>query len=266
MPHVQVALAAAGFRRYATYRQAALAGAFTNVVFGFMRCYILLVVAAQAGGSVGGYTGPQLVSYVWLGQGLLAVVNSWTQLDLAERVRTGDVVADLLRPINPLWTYLWTDLGRAGFAMVTRFIVPVVVGAIAFGLYVPRHLLTYPLFLVSTALAVLVCFACRYLISLTAFWMLDIRGVTMFWVFVSGAASGLYFPLAILPGWLSAVLWVATPFPALMQAPLDVAVERGGLAHGLLVTGGQLVWVVLLLLACRWVQHNAVRKLVVQGG
>ena len=43
------ALAWSGFRRYATYRQATVAGAFTNTVFGFLRCYVLLAVAARCG-------------------------------------------------------------------------------------------------------------------------------------------------------------------------------------------------------------------------
>src|SRR5439155_10705349 len=53
------ALAAAGFRRYATYRQATLAAAFTNSIFGFLRCYVLLSPVAALGGSVAGYSGPR---------------------------------------------------------------------------------------------------------------------------------------------------------------------------------------------------------------
>ncbi|WP_436495900.1 ABC transporter permease [Actinokineospora sp. HUAS TT18] len=258
------ALMVAGFRRYATYRQATVAGIFTNSVFGFLRCYVLLAVAA--GGTVAGYSGPQLITYVWLGQGMLAVVNTWTTLELAEQVRSGDIVADLLRPMDPLWTYLWTDLGRAGFSLLTRFSVPLLVGALAFGLYVPEHAATYALTALSIVLAVVVGFACRYLVGLTSFWLLDVRGVQMFWTFASGAGSGLYFPLAILPDWLTAVLWFGTPFPSLLQAPLDVAVERGGFGHVAAVIGGQVVWAVVLLLACRVVQARAVAKLVVQGG
>jgi len=41
------ALVGSGFRRYATYRQATIAGSFTNIVFGFLRCYVLLAVAAS---------------------------------------------------------------------------------------------------------------------------------------------------------------------------------------------------------------------------
>ena len=39
---------AAGFRRFATYRQAMLAAVFTNTMFGFLRSAILLAVAITA--------------------------------------------------------------------------------------------------------------------------------------------------------------------------------------------------------------------------
>ena len=42
------ALARAGFRRYSTYRQATVAAAFTNTVFGFLRCYVLLARSRPA--------------------------------------------------------------------------------------------------------------------------------------------------------------------------------------------------------------------------
>lgn len=260
------ALVVAGFRRYATYRQATLAGAFTNIVFGFLRCYVMLAVAASAGGMLRGYDGAQLATYVWLGQGMLSVVNMWVSLDLAERVRTGDVVADLLRPINPLWTYLWTDVGRAGFAMLTRFVVPMAAGLVFFELYLPRRPGTYLLVACSIAAAVVLGFAGRYLVGLTAFWLLDVRGVMMAWSVLSTVASGLYFPLPILPDWLYAGLWVGTPFPSLLQATVDIAVERGGPGHGLLLLAGQVAWAAVLLALCEVVQRRAVRKLVVQGG
>jgi ABC-2 type transport system permease protein len=262
---VFTALTAAGFRRFSTYRMATFAGAFTNSVFGFLRCYVLLSVAGSAG-RLAGYDSTQLATFVWTSQGLLAVVGSWNQLDLAERVRTGDVVADLLRPVSTLAQYLCVDLGRAGYGMLTRFVAPMTVGLLTFELYLPRHALSYALFVVSVLLAVLIAFCARYLIGLTAFWLLDIRGVNMLWVFLWGAGSGLYYPLPLLPQWAQVGLWVATPLPSTLQAPLDIAVERGGLGHAGLVLSAQLAWVLVGLLACRLVQRRAVRRLVVQGG
>jgi ABC-2 type transport system permease protein len=252
----------AGFRRYATYRQAMVAGAFTNTVFGFMRCYIFLSVT-DAAGRAAGYDRAQLATFVWVAQGLLVVVNYWGSLDLADKVRSGDVVAELLRPVDLMLSYLATDLGRACYAALTRFVVPVAVGMLAFDFYLPARPQTYALFAASTLLAVLICTTCLYLIALTSFWLMDMRGVNMMWVFAAGAGSGLYFPLPFLPDWLQTVLWVGTPFPALMQAPLDVLVERGS---ALVLIAGQTTWLITAVTVARIVQHRALRRLVIQGG
>jgi ABC-2 type transport system permease protein len=257
-----VALVGAGFRRYATYRQATIAGAFTNTMFGFMRCYIFLSVTDTAG-QAAGYDRAQLATFVWVAQGLLAVVNYWGTVDLAEKIRSGDVVGELLRPVDLMTNYLATDLGRAAHAALTRFVVPVAVGMLAFDFYLPARPHTYALFALATLLSVLICSTCLYLVALTAFWLLDVRGVTMMWVFASGAGSGLYFPLPFLPDWLETLLWVATPFPSLMQAPLDVLVERGS---AVALIGGQLVWLAVVFTIARLVQHRALRRLVIQGG
>src|SRR5262245_64769107 len=95
-----LALAAAGFRRYATYRAAMVAAVVTNSVFGFLRFAVMLAVLDAGARTVAGYDEPQLATFVWAGQGLIGVVLLWAPPDLAERIRTGDVVTDLLRPIE----------------------------------------------------------------------------------------------------------------------------------------------------------------------
>ena len=261
------ALAAAGFRRYATYRQATAAGVFTNTIFGFLRCYVLLAVAAgAAGGLAAGYDREQLATFVWAGQGMLAVAALWGWAELADRIRTGDVAADLLRPVPPVVSYLAADLGRAGHAGLTRFVPPMLVGALFFDLYEPRRAQTVPLFVLSALLATLACFGCRYLLNCLAYWLLDLRGPMTLWTLASGLLVGLYFPLRFLPGWLCLALWLGTPFPSLLQAPLDVLVERDPPAVQAGIVAVQAVWAALTLAACGWVQRRAERRLVVQGG
>ncbi len=260
-------LAWSGFRRYATYRQATAAGAFTNIVFGFLRCYVLLAVARGAvGGRPGGYDGRQLATYVWVGQGLLTVVALWGWTDLADRIRTGDIGADLLRPVSPVIGYLAPDVGRAGHGMLTRFLPPLIVGAAFFPLYVPDRWPTVPLFALSIVLAVVGSFGCRFLVNATAYWLHDARGPIMLWTLSSGVLAGLYFPLRLLPDWLAITLWLATPLPGLLQTPLDVLVERDPPALQAALVALQAVWAAVLLAVCRMVQRRAERTLVVQGG
>nr|WP_231922018.1 ABC-2 family transporter protein [Micromonospora krabiensis] len=242
-----------------------MAGVVTNVVFGFLRCYVLLAVAGGAG-SVAGYDPRQLATFVWVGQGLLAVVLLWGWTELADRIRTGDVTADLLRPVHPVTAYLATDLGRAGYAALARLLPPVLVGPLFFAVHLPARWSTAPLFVVSAAVAVVLCFACRFLVNATAYWLEDVRGPMILWTLGSGVLAGLYFPLRFLPEWLYQTLWIVTPFPSLLQTPLDVLVERDPTPVQVGLVAVQVGWAVLLLGASRWVQGRAERRLVVQGG
>jgi len=190
----------------------------------------------------------------------------WGWTDLSDRIRTGDIVTDLLRPIHPVVNYLAADLGRGGYAMIFRFFPPILVGLVAFDLYLPAEAITYPLFAISVLLAIVVCFGCRYLLNSAAYWLLDIRGVNQAWLFMSGLMSGLYFPILFLPDWAAALLWFGTPGPSFLQAPMDILVERQAMPIRLGMIGVQVLWAALLLWLCYLVQRRAERKLVIQGG
>jgi len=261
------ALAWSGFRRYTTYRQATIAGSFTNIVFGFLRSSVLLAVAAGAvGGRPGGYDPEQLATFVWVGQGLLTVVSLWGWSELADRIRSGEVTADLLRPVHPVVSYLAPDLGRALHALIFRFVPPLVVGLIFFDLYLPGRWFTVPLFGLSVLLAVVGSLGLRFLVNATGYWLHDARGPITLWTLSAGVLAGLYFPLRFLPDWLAVTLWVATPFPGFLQTPLDVLVERDPVPvqFGLVVL--QACWAAVLLAFAALVQRRAERRLVAQGG
>jgi ABC-2 type transport system permease protein len=255
------ALAVAGFRRFATYRMAMAAAMFANTIFGFMRCSILLAVASA--GPAGGYNREQIALYVWAGQGLIGTVLVWQLPDLIDRIRTGAVVSDLLRPLDLVWRSLATDLGAAAQGALTRFIGPLLVGLLAFDLYQPRHAVTYLCFVVSVGLATVVSFGCRYLVASLTYWLMDARGPWIAWSILSSVLSGLSFPLGFLPGWAALACYVASPVASIIQVPLDVLVEHGPVGELLALQAG---WAVILLAGCRAVQRRAERRLVLQGG
>jgi ABC-2 type transport system permease protein len=264
-PGAAAALVGAGFRRFASYRTATLAGAFTNTVFGVIRVSILFAAAETAGGTVAGYDRAALSTYTWVSQGMIAVVWVFAWTPVTQRVRTGDVAIDLGRPVHPIAAWLAEDIGRAGQACLVRFAGPLIVGGLLFGLRVPTRPETVPLFVLSAGLAVLVSFGGRMLVSLVAFWLVDVRGVLNLYVLASNVLCGLLVPIHFLPGWAQAVAY-ATPFPSMMQTPLDVVTERstGGDALGLLAV--QVAWAAGLLAVSVVVFGRGTRRLVVQGG
>ncbi|AHI01416.1 ABC-2 family transporter protein [Kutzneria viridogrisea] len=256
-------IALAGFRRYATYRQAALAGTATNVVFGLIKISILSAVyAAQGGGSVGGYDLTMTITYVWLGQGLLSVVQFWGDADLDTRIRTGDVVIDLTRPWNLGMALLAEDLGRAAFASLARFVPPLAIGALLFPFRWPTDPAVLAFFALSALLAVVISQGIRFLLSLSTFWLLDPRGVSGLYRVGGATLAGLEIPLNYFPSWAQTALWF-TPFPGMMQSPIDVFVQHGSAAA---LLAHQALWAVLLTVAGQVVLRRAVHKVVVQGG
>lgn len=253
-----------GYRRYATYRGATFAGAFTNTIFGVMRGYVLLALLASRP-QVGGYDASDALTYVWLTQAMIMITYLWGWNELALRIVSGDVAVDLSRPIDFQGYWLAGDLGRALFHAIFRGIPPLLLGGLLFTLRIPIAPGRWFVFIASLVLATVLSFSLRFIVNLTAFWLLDYRGIlnvtTLTWTFL----AGFVIPLNFLPEGPRDVL-EALPFAGILQVPIDVFL---GKRQGLDLLGAlafQAVWAAVLLLAGRLLLAAAVRKLVVQGG
>ena len=265
--NLHVAIATRSFRRYSTYRAATLAGIFTNSVFGVIYSYAYLALW-NANPDAGGYDKVDAVTFVWLGQALLAAValfGGGTTEDLAERIRTGDVAIDLYRPVGVVGWYLAGDLGRALFHVLTRGLAPTVIGIVLFDIALPASPAHAAAFLLSLVLAVTVSFAIRFLVASTGFWLLDSSGFRVLMVAMAIFLSGMMLPLVLFPGVLGTVA-EALPFAAFVQVPIDIWLGRYEGAGILGALGFQVLWAVVLLAGCQAVLRAATRKVVVQGG
>ncbi|THC47500.1 ABC-2 family transporter protein [Streptomyces sp. A1499] len=261
------AVAQSAFRRYATYRIATAAGVFTNTVFGLILAYTYIALWDERPG-LGGYDQAQAVTYVWLGQALLtvmALMGGGFEAELIERIRTGDIAVDLYRPADLQAWWLATDAGRGLFQLLGRGVAPMAVGALVFDLALPADPLRWLAFAVAVALGVLVSFAIRFLVALSAFWLMDGAGVTQVAMLAGTFFSGMLLPLNVFPGVLGEIAR-ALPWSALLQLPADVFLGAVGGADLLGTYAFQLGWAVALFTAGRVLQAVATRRVVVQGG
>ena len=253
------------FRRYSTYRGATFAGVFTNSVFGFIQAYILLAVMRQRP-SIGGFDTVDVVTFVFVSQGFLATIGLGGEVELADRIRTGAVVTDLYRPLHFLGYWWANDMGQAAFQVIGRGIPPVLIGALFFHLRLPTDPAIWLVFAGSVALAVTISFAYRFMISLTTFWLLDVRGVWQLATVFAWICSGFLVPLAFYPAGIHRLLgW--TPFPSMVQLPIEVFLgKHRGVGASASVLGVQLVWMAVVIALAEVIAARAMRKVVVQGG
>ncbi len=242
-----------------------LAGVLTNSVFGIIRGVLLGALVAAAGGGLAGYTATSISTYNWLTQGLLGPISIWTTNELAARVRSGDIAVDLARPVNLQFTGLAQDVGMACASFVPRTVPTVLIGAALFGIALPTTPLPWLLGLVSLAMALVLSYLCRFAVQLLAFWLVEIRGVLTLYQALSGLFAGLVVPLYLMPDWLK-LLTLATPFPAMLQFPVDIL---SGYATGpdiLPRLAAQLGWVLAIGLLGQHLLRAGARRLVTQGG
>ncbi len=251
------------YARVSTYRSATAAGVFTNTVFGFLLAYILLAVYRQRT-EVGGFDAIDAVTFTFVAQGLLMVVGMFNETEIADRISTGDVVVDLQRPYDHQAWWAGVSCGKAVYYLVFRGIPPFLVGALVFNLRVPSlaHALA---FIVSVALGIGVAFGWRYLLQLTAFWLLDVRGANQLGWLTAQFLSGTFVPIVFFPDWLETTARVL-PFASMMQYPIEVWLGRFEGVDLLGVFALQLAWATALVLIGRRVMAGAVRRVVVQGG
>jgi ABC-2 type transport system permease protein len=261
---VHALIARLAFRRHATYRGAMLGGVIANTVFGIVQAFILTAVWKQRP-SINGYDLSDALTYNFIAQAMIGPMMIFGGLDLAERIRTGDVATDLFRPIDFQTYWLSQDLGRAAFAVIGRGIVPFAVGALLFPLRIPADPRVWAALAVAVFFGVCVSFALRYLVALSAFWLLDERGVAGAMGTVTSFFSGLVIPTVLFPTGLRELAQVL-PFASLVQVPVDVFLGKrsgGSLASAYLFEIG---WAVVLLALGRLVTGRARLRVVTQGG
>lgn len=213
---------------------------------------------------VAGVGSATAVAYAVLAACLQAVVMPWQFSSLPLRVMRGQIGVDMIRPRS----LISQNLAQAGGTMVGR--LPLGAAGLVTGLALgavkaPHTVLDLLASVVSMALGVANIMTINLLVSMTAFWTLEIGGIMILYRFGSAFLSGALIPPWFMPEWLQPIIsWL--PFQAQIYAPLSIWF---GTRHGADLVGTlalQLGWVLVLFLLLQLVWRRAVHKVVVLGG
>ena len=252
------------FRLQLTYRAANLAGLATNFFFGLLRAAVLIALY-DTRQQVAGFSLQDAITYTGLSQATIACLSFFGWYKVMQSVYSGDIAADLLKPMDYLVSWLARDIGRAAASFLMRAVTIMAAYAIVFDITLPASVSHWLLLGVSLLLSVVVSFGWSFLVNLAAFWTPDARGVGRFAFGLSWFLSGFLMPLRFFPTWFVR-LCNLTPFPSMVNTVIEVYL--GVLAGPELVRAllGQVLWIAILLVLCRLVLRAGVRQLVIQGG
>ena len=263
----------ARWRETLQYRAAALAGFGTQLYWGLLRLMILAAFYQSGPADATDFSFAHVVPYVWLGQALLSLFPFRLDGELADSVRTGSVANELLRPIDLYSYWFWRTaawrLAQAAPRCLLMLVVAVavlpLVGLDEWALTAPASVAAAGLYLVATALALLLGVAITAVLLSLMFWTVSSEGAFYILPAIVWFGGGLVIPLPLLPDGLATVLGYL-PFAGLMDIPFRIYVGHLAGTEAVLRLGLQVGWLAVLVLLGRLLLARGVRRVVILGG
>lgn len=256
------------FKTGLQYRTAAIAGIITQFFWGFMYLMMYKAFYISDPSSIP-MPFDQLSSYIWLQQGLMALIFIWFwESDLFSSIENGNIAYELCRPISlySMWfaKILSTRLSRAVLRMIPLFSVAFVLPK-PYNLSLPPDVFKFLLFLISLSIGVCVLIFLSLIIYASAFYTISSYGTRIFVaVFVDFMAGGII-PLPFFPDEIRVIAEIL-PFSAITNVPLRIYIGNINGREAVYHLGLQIFWFLVLLLLSRRSLRRAAQKVVVQGG
>ncbi|MFH1228877.1 MAG: ABC-2 family transporter protein [Candidatus Aenigmatarchaeota archaeon] len=209
-----------------------------------------------------GMTLPIMITYISINAVLHFYNRSALEYWIEDDVRTGFITILMTKPVNYPIYYLFRDVGRLAFSLLTRGLPILIIASLLLHISMPSN----PLFFVSAALGFFVNFLMLFLTGMSSFWSSgSIWGLRYTRSIVSDIMSGSMIPLILFPEWLRQVAY-ALPFQAIYSTPLLIYVGQtsgSDIFSSILL---QLAWIAILSVVVFVVWRKAQKKTVSQGG
>ncbi len=228
----------------------------------FLNPFILLMFwdgALEGGKVINGWNAASMQTYYLLVIVAQSVLITHVENEVAvEDIRQGNLVRELLKPIDYLWLKLSNEIswrfiqGFYGLVVLSIFLlqglsvqitseVPMIIQAIIIAL-----------------LALTMSFMFKMILGILAFWMTDIYGILepndVFIIMFSGTLM----PFDLLPEWIRNIAQF-TPYPYLVYYPVAALMGRGGINFFQVMTN-EIFWIVGLFALYRSLWFFGVKR------
>jgi len=240
---------------------------FVGIVSTLLRVVLVLLVWRAVYGDrteVSGIAREDAIGYAVLGVLFAAAMQPWQFSSLRDRVRTGNVVFDIMRPVGLITQSTADQLGTT-LASLPKAVVGLTLALVLGVVPGPSTAWQTVAFAVSSLLGLVIAIQCNLIVGLTAFWTTEIGGAYLVYGMAAAFCSGSLIPLWLMPDGLAAVLR-ALPFSAQIFTPLSIWFDRDPGWNVLGELALQAGWIVVLALAAHLVWLRALRRTVINGG
>ena len=214
---------------------------------------------------IAGYTHRDMRTYILLAYAINALVGWRVGRAMMSRIRTGEIVIDMIRPLNYRTTQLANAVGNGIVEGFVSFGIAVGLGLVFFDIRPPDSATAGTIFVASVMMGFVTKVLVIFLVTLLTFWTL--QGVGLMWAqqAVIAILSGTLVPLALLPGWIRLIAEVL-PLRGIVATPVAIYLGTSS-GYGMLgLLALQAAWLALLWWVTDKAWIKAFRAVEIQGG
>ena len=250
------------------YRAPAAAGILAQLFFGLI--FIMVYVAFYTySGEAQPMMLKEVVAYIWLQQIFFSLIVLWRfDGELFELITGGNITYELCRPwrLYPIW-YVKMLSARLSSCALRCLPIAFVVLLLPepYRMPLPASPAAFLAFLAALLAGLLLVTAVSMLLYISVFWTMSPVGSMLMIALAGEFFAGMIVPVPLMPGWMQQIAHLL-PFRWMVDFPFRVYTGHIGIGEAIPGIGAQLLWLIALAAAGRWLMERALRRVVVQGG
>lgn len=244
-------------------------GVFVRVVTMSLMLTVMYFVFKAYYAGLGGQTPPvpfaTMISYLALAQFVGITHWNWVVIQTGEKVKSGRIAMELLRPWDWQTAQLVGSAGGCVSNMLTSGLPLFVLYLVAFRAGAAFTVFSAVAFTLSLGFAFMARFYWNFMVASLTFYIENTWGLAVASSYLVSIFSGMIIPLPLVPEPLRTVM-ANSPFAAMIHTPVAIG---SGLLDERSMVGGlciQAAWTVVLALCGRLAFSRASRVLTLHGG
>jgi ABC-2 type transport system permease protein len=216
-------------------------------------------------GSVAGVNESQMVTYAVFSTLMGLLMNTSVQDVIVQKVVTGEIAVDFLKPVNPVLNWMSDDIGNNVSLFCLNAVPLTLLSVLFFKPVLSFTLLSGLLIVPAVILSFSILWAMYAVIGLLAFWFMELGNLGIVQGQVIRLLAGSFIPLWFFPDWVQKISKYL-PFQYIAQFPLSICIGKLSgreIASGMAV---QVFWLVSICSLLYFTWKKAQKHVLVQGG
>ncbi|MBP2057511.1 ABC-2 type transport system permease protein [Lactobacillus colini] len=261
--------AKAGIKISTTYKLDFLCYRFGDMLEAIITYFLWLsIFNSSSSNRISGFSFNEMKLYVFVSFFISIIIKTGVNESIGEEVKDGSISIRLLKPINFVNTYLFTEIGirlLQIFLLGIPIIIFITGSYIIFKIKLYYNFLYIIAFVISFAISYLTNFYFNVCVGFSSFTLKNTWGSNLFKQAIISFASGSVIPFNFLPNVISNILQFM-PFSSLIYFPTMIYLGKYTPYKLLNILIFQIFWLIFFYILSKVIAKVALKKLEIQGG